>query len=91
MGFAGIVLFGDLPFSESSDAYVSSAYLTPISDDTATAIARVNVRAHAGTEFKKIGQLKKGQNVVLLGFQGDWAEIVMKDGAIGYVHRDYLA
>lgn len=57
----------------------------------ATATANVNVRQGSGTNYKKLGQLRKGQTVAVWNINGKWAEITWTGSQRGYVHTDYLS
>ena len=72
--------------------YVFEEYLTDadLSQTVqAKALARVNVREGAGTHFKSLGKLKKGELLPVFRVGNSWASIWWK-GRVAYVHTDYL-
>ena len=62
----------------------------PGSVGTAIAISKVNVRSGPGTNYKKLGKLRRGQTVAVWSVKGKWAEITWTGNQKGYVHTDYL-
>ncbi|NJL92799.1 MAG: SH3 domain-containing protein [Anaerolineae bacterium] len=54
--------------------------------------AVLNVRAGAGTNFGRIGQLTRGQQVGLLGrnAEGTWLYVLLPNGAQGWVSARYV-
>lgn len=57
---------------------------------TAVATGGVNIRSGPGTDYSKLGKLKKGQTVVVWSIDGKWAEITLSASYRGFVHTDYL-
>ena len=51
--------------------------------------SRLNVRTGAGMNYEIIDQLRPGEEVVVIGTEGDWYEITVPEKH-GYVHSDYL-
>lgn len=51
--------------------------------------SKLNVRAHSSSNSNVITQLKPGTKIPVYGFDGKWAQTKI-NGAIGYVHSDYL-
>ena len=51
--------------------------------------SRLNVRTGAGMNYEIIDQLRPGEEVVVIGTEGDWYEITVPEKH-GYVHGDYL-
>ncbi len=82
-------------------AYVNSPYVKPysgdddvivIDDDDAVAAyanAAVNVRSGPGTSYAKLGELRKGDAVTLVGSTGSWSIIKWSTGT-AYVSSAYL-
>ncbi|MGL5693270.1 MAG: N-acetylmuramoyl-L-alanine amidase, partial [Peptostreptococcaceae bacterium] len=56
---------------------------------TVTADA-LNVRSGAGTNYDKIGTLKKGEKVTILSTSKGWHKIEMSGGKTGWVSSDYI-
>ena len=54
-----------------------------------TATTSVNVRAGAGTGYKVVTVLKKGQVVAKTGSSGNWTKVTA-NGKTGYVYNKYL-
>ncbi len=72
--------------------YVFEEYLTDadLSQTVqAKALARVNVREGAGTHFKSLGKLRRGELLPVFHVSNSWASIWWK-GRVAYVHTDYL-
>lgn len=51
--------------------------------------SRLNVRTGAGMNYEVIDQLRPGEEVVVVGVEGDWYQITVPEKN-GYVHSDYL-
>ena len=51
--------------------------------------SRLNVRTGAGMNYEIIDQLRPGEEVVVVGVEGDWYQITVPEKT-GYVHGDYL-
>ena len=51
--------------------------------------SRLNVRTGAGMDYEIIDQLRPGEEVKVLGVDGDWYQITVPEKN-GYVHSDYL-
>ena len=61
-------------------------------DPTGTVVtkgARLNVRTGAGMDYEVIDQLCPGEEVSVIGTEGDWYQITVP-AKTGYVHGDYL-
>ena len=54
-----------------------------------TSGSRLNVRTGAGMNYEIIDQLRPGEEVVVVGVEGDWYQITVPEKN-GYVHSDYL-
>ena len=66
--------------------------LTEEHGDTGTVVtegSRLNVRTGAGMDYEIIDQLLPGEEVSVIGVEGDWYEITIPEKH-GYVHSDYL-
>lgn len=50
---------------------------------------RLNLRAGAGLDYEIIDQLRPGEEVIVIGSDGDWYEVIVPEKT-GYVHSDYL-
>ena len=68
------------------------ATVNPDASGTFIAIAtgNVNIRSGPGTNYKKLGKLRRGQTVAVSNVKGKWAEITWTGSKKGYVHTDYL-
>ena len=68
------------------------ATVNPDASGTFIAIAtgNVNIRSGPGTNYKKLGKLRRGQTVAVWSITGKWAEITWTGNQKGYVHTDYL-
>lgn len=54
-----------------------------------TSGSRLNVRTGAGMNYEVIDQLRPGEEVKVIGVDGDWYQITVPEKN-GYVHSDYL-
>ena len=50
---------------------------------------RLNLRTGAGLDYEIIDQLRPGEEVIVIGSDGDWYEVIVPEKT-GYVHSDYL-
>lgn len=50
---------------------------------------RLNLRTGAGLDFEIIDQLRPGEEVTVIGSEGDWYEVIVPEKK-GYVHGNYL-
>ena len=50
---------------------------------------RLNLRTGAGMSYEIIDQLHPGEEVTIIGSEGDWYEVIVPEKK-GYVHSDYL-
>lgn len=71
--------------NNSNNSYVDNT----VKDKMAVTTDVLNVREGAGTNFKKIGELKKGDKVKLFKKVGDWYSIYYGNSG-GYIHGDYV-
>lgn len=77
--------------TKSSPVVSFSLYLKGVTTDA------LNVRRDPSTRYDRVGLLKKGSSVVIIGESGDWWEIEYSwkaDGQSGYsayVHKDYVS
>lgn len=55
----------------------------------ATNGGRLNLRTGAGLDYEIIDQLRCGEEVIVIGSEGDWYEVIVPEKT-GYVHSDYL-
>lgn len=67
----------------------------PAAPDSGTGYCSVDslvVRGGPGTDYYGIGGLKYGEQVEILGREGDWFRIVFKPGddGVGYVSAQYI-
>ena len=51
--------------------------------------SRLNLRTGAGMSYEVIDQLRPGEEVTVIGSEGDWYEVIVPEKK-GYVHSDYL-
>ena len=50
---------------------------------------RLNLRTGAGLDNEIIDQLRPGEEVIVIGSEGDWYEVIVPEKT-GFVHSDYL-
>lgn len=51
--------------------------------------SRLNLRTGAGMDYEIIDQLSPGEEVMVIGSEGDWYEVIVPEKK-GFVHSDYL-
>ena len=82
--------------SSKSTANVTTAMPEPITttkcdEKTMWAKSQVNVRENGSTSYKKVGSLKKDEQVTVTGIDSTgWYEIRLADGTVGHVSDKYL-
>ncbi|NLK69060.1 MAG: C40 family peptidase [Clostridiaceae bacterium] len=54
-------------------------------------IDTLNIRKGAGSDTDKIGTLKKGERIKVIGNADKWSKIITPDNAEGYVYTEYIA
>lgn len=72
---AGLLLTGGQAFA-----------VTQLTVDTQT----LNVRSDAGTNFAKVGSVSQGEVFTALQEKNGWYQIVLTDGKIGWISKDYV-
>ena len=81
---------GTIIFSFNGEEY---KYDPEADDDTTgkvvTGGSRLNVRTGAGMDYEIIDQLRPGEEVIVIGTEGDWYQVTIPEKT-GYVHRDYV-
>ncbi len=55
-----------------------------------TASTRLNIRSGQGTEYRVVGKVERGEQLLLLSKSGQWYHIRLQDGTIGYAHADFI-
>lgn len=79
---------GSIVFNFNGEEYVYGEEENPtgiLKED----VYRLNVRTGAGMDYEVIDQLRPGEEVSVIGTEGNWYKIVVPE-RIGYVHKDYL-
>lgn len=79
---------GSIVFNFNGEEYVYSEEEDPtgtLKED----VYRLNVRTGAGMDYEVIDQLRPGEEVSVIGTEGNWYKIVVPERT-GYVHKDYL-
>lgn len=51
---------------------------------------RLNIRSGQGTEYRIVGKAEKGEHLLLLSKSGQWYNVRLQDGTIGYAHADFI-
>lgn len=80
---------------DGQSAFIHSDYLELDDPDAFTTYgtitgATVNIRAGAATWHAKLGQVKKGEKVKILGEEDGWYKIETESGQIGFVTGEYV-
>lgn len=79
---------GSIVFNFNGEEYVYGEEENPtgiLKED----VYRLNVRTGAGMDYEVIDQLRPGEEVSVIGTEGNWYKIVVPERT-GYVHKDYL-
>lgn len=79
---------GSIVFNFNGEEYVYGEEEDPtgtLKED----VYRLNVRTGAGMDYEVIDQLRPGEEVSVIGTEGNWYKIVVPERT-GYVHKDYL-
>jgi len=79
---------GSVVFNFNGEEYVYGVEEDP-TGVVASGVSRLNVRTGAGMDYEVIDQLRAGEEVVVIGTEGNWYQIIVPEKT-GYVHRDYL-
>lgn len=54
------------------------------------AVEVANLRSGPGTSYERVGKLKQGQTVRLLGRNGEWYQVQTKSGQSGWLHSELV-
>ena len=65
-------------------AFADSFYVKQTSDGF------LNVRSGPGTEFSILREIYPGDQVKVLGRNGNWLRVRLLNGPKGWVHKDYV-
>ena len=68
---------------------VSEAVTITATGTVVTGGSRLNLRTGAGMDYEIIDQLRPGEEVTVIGSEGDWYEVIVPEKK-GFVHSDYL-
>ena len=74
--------FSQEPVQEKQEQYLP-VYATVLTD-------KVNIRAGGGLNFEILGQLNKGNRIVVLGEEYGWYKLKLPKHAAVFVHKDYV-
>ena len=69
--------------------YISTVSGSPVT--VATNAGSLNVRSGAGTSYSKVGNVAKGETVIVLSTSGGWSRILYHGTKTGYVSAQYLS
>lgn len=81
-------------YSKGRYGYCHADYIKTVSGTAATVATQqypLNVRASAGTSYKILGALPKGESVIVLSSSGGWSRILYHGTKTGYVSSQYLS
>lgn len=79
---------GSVVFDFNGEEYVYGAEEDP-TGIVASGVSRLNVRTGAGMDYEVIDQLRAGEEVSVIGTEGNWYQIIVPEKT-GYVHKNYL-
>ena len=51
---------------------------------------RLNIRSAQSTNSRIVGKAEKGEQLLLLSKSGQWYNVRLQDGTIGYAHADFI-
>ena len=79
---------GSVVFNFNGEEYVYGVEEDP-TGIVASGVSRLNVRTGAGMDYEVIDQLCAGEEVSVIGTEGNWYQIIVPEKT-GYVHKNYL-
>lgn len=79
---------GSVAFYFNGEEYVYGVEEDP-TGTVASGVSRLNVRTGAGMDYEVIDQLRPGEEVSVIGTEGNWYQIIVPEKT-GYVHSNYL-
>jgi len=99
----GTVMIATVPFTSATKVEAATAapaatqqteaqpyYITKLSTTGIVTASKLNVRQGPSTNYSIIHVLWNGNKVKVIGESGDWIEIQLSDGRIGWVSRAYI-
>lgn len=81
-------------YAKGKYGYCHANYITPVTGSAVavkTQSGNLNVRSGAGTSYKKVGSVAKGETVIVLSSSGSWSRILYHGTKTGYVSSQYLS
>lgn len=81
-------------YARGSYGYCHESYIKTVTSSTAivnTQSGNLNVRSGAGTSYKVVDRLPKGETVIILSKGTEWDKILYHGTKVGYVSRKYLS
>lgn len=57
---------------------------------TRTAGGKVNLRQGPGSNYTSLGKLSRGTLLAVLGQSGNWYNVRLSDGTVGYIYKSYV-
>lgn len=79
---------GSVAFYFNGEEYVYGVEEVP-TGTVMSGVSRLNVRTGAGMDYEVIDQLRPGEEVSVIGTEGNWYQIIVPEKS-GYVHKNYL-
>ena len=79
---------GSVVFNFNGEEYVYGVEEDP-TGTVESGVSRLNVRTGAGMDYEVIDQLRPGEEVSVIGTEGNWYQIIVPERT-GYVHKNYL-
>ena len=83
-----------IEYAKGRYGYCHSSYIKDIDSTTATVATQsspLNIRSGAGTGYRKIGSVPKGEILIVLSSSGDWCRILYNGTKTGYVSKRFLS
>jgi len=94
---ASLVAFvGDAPVAEEAtvDEWVfaggDAKLAAPVSKLVPVTVEVANLRSGPSTDYRRLGRLRQGQTVKLLGRSGDWYQVETSSGTKGWLHGELV-
>ncbi len=81
-------------YAKGKYGYCHIDYITPVSSAAVTirtSSTGLNVRSGAGTTYRKVAVLPKGETVLFLSVSNGWSKILYHGTKTGYVSAEYLS
>ncbi len=86
-----LICFFGIPISEINEPDTSKKTEIQLTKKYYITTNVLNVREGKGKDFKVIKKLKKGDKINVVSNEGEWTQISLEDGKIGYVSSEFIS